>query len=347
MQLSREDFDWAVSKALLSADQSDALWTAFEARIQDRPGFNLIHLVYYLGALIVISAMTWFMTEAWDRYADSGILFTALVYACFFVLAGRYFWHKPGLKIPGGLLFTLAVFMTPLIIYGLERLTGFWPQSEPGITQWFMPEVRSYRYPFEIGSIIIGLIALKFVRFPFLTVPIMIALWGLTLDVTSFMLGYPQLPELEIQWTAFWFGIAMVGMAYLIDQRTKEDYAFWAYLGGLWAFWLGLTAMESDTEIGKFIYCMINVGLMFLSILLARRAFFVFGAIGVMVYVAHLASLFADSLLFPIALTLLGIGVIFLGVQYQRHRDAIERSIVGMLPDRLRRHLPRERIREF
>jgi len=346
MKLFREDFDWAVSEELISAEQGDALWMAFEERIQDRPAFDLIHIVYYFGALIVIAAMTWFMTEAWDRFGGGGIFLISTVYACFFVLAGRHFWHKPGFKIPGGLLFTLAVCMTPLVIYGLQRFTGIWPQADPGITQWYFLEPKDCRLLMEAGTVVAGLIALRFVRFPFLAAPIVISLWGMSLDLALFLLGKPELSEPDQKWISVWFGLAVLLVAYLIDQRTKEDYAFWVYLLGLAAFWGGLTSMESDSELGKFIYCMINVGLMFLSVLLARRAFILFGALGVFVYLGHLADkVFKDSLLFPFALTVLGIAIIYLGTQYQRHRDAIERSIVGLIPTSLRRLLPQERVR--
>ncbi len=347
MKLSREDFDWAVSKELISDRQRDALWTAFETRLQVRPGFGLIHLVYYLGALIVISAMTWFMTEAWDRFADSGILMTATIYSCFFVLAGRHFWHRPGFKIPGGPLFTQAACQTPLIICGLARLTGVWTQAALGITQFLALEVRNYRYIIEIGTVIVGLVVLRFVCFPSLTVPVITSLWGMSLDVGSFLLGKPSPAALDMSFIGVWFGLALLAVAYLIDRRTKKDYALWVYVGGLWAFWQGLTTMESDSEIDKFIYCMINIGLMYFSILLVRRVFFVFGFLGILVYLAHLASLFNNSLLFPVVLILLGIGIIFLAIQYQHRRNTIERSIVGMLPDILRRLLPRESVRKL
>jgi hypothetical protein len=84
-----------------------------------------------------------------------------------------------------------------------------------------------------------------------------------------------------------------------------------------------------------------------LSVLLERRVFIVFGALGalgVSGYVGYLAyRVFRDSLLFPLVLTMIGIGVIFLGIQYQRHRLAIERTIQGYLPEGARRLLPPSR----
>lgn len=344
MQVSRSDFDWAVSQKFLSANQCDALWTALEDRIEDRPGFNFTHLVYYLGAVIVISAMTWFMTEAWDRYSDSGVLVTASAYGCLFMLTGRYLWKKPGFRIPGGLLYALAVCMTPLIMYGIERTTGFWPQSVPGFSGWVSPEVRLYRYPLEVATIAVGLITLRYVRCPFLTIPVMAFLWALTLDLVSYALGLPQLTELYIQWTAIGFGLALLLGAYLLDRRTDEDYSFWIYPSGLYAFWAGLTFMRFETEYGEFLYCVINLALMCCAILLGRRIFFGFGTLGVFVYLGHLASLFKDSLLFPLALSVLGMGIIFMGVQYQRHRRLVEQTVLRLLPAWLHRHLPRERM---
>jgi hypothetical protein len=102
------------------------------------------------------------------------------------------------------------------------------------------------------------------------------------------------------------------------------DFCFWGYLFGLMAFWGGLSSLDSDNELGKFIYCLINIGLIFLSLILRRRTFIVFGAAGFFGYLGHLAyTVFKDSILFPFALTLLGIGIIYLGVQYQRRGKKI------------------------
>ena len=81
MELSRADFDWAASEGLISAEQKDRLWTAFEARIQDRPTFDLVHIVYYFGAILVLAAMVWYMVESWDRLGGGGLFLISVVYA--------------------------------------------------------------------------------------------------------------------------------------------------------------------------------------------------------------------------------------------------------------------------
>ncbi|PSB65144.1 DUF2157 domain-containing protein, partial [Chroococcidiopsis cubana CCALA 043] len=51
---------------------------------------------------------------------------------------------------------------------------------------------------------------------------------------------------------------------------------------------------------------------------------------------------FKDALLFPFALTVLGISIIYLGVLYQRHSRVIEQFCDRCLPQELRQLLPRD-----
>ena len=91
------------------------------------------------------------------------------------------------------------------------------------------------------------------------------------------------------------------------------------------AFWGALSSLDSNSELGKFVYCLINLGLIAVSLLLRRRTFIVFGSIGVFGYLGHLAySVFQDSFAFPFVLSGLGLGIIYLGVQYRRKKEALE-----------------------
>jgi ABC-type molybdate transport system permease subunit len=136
----------------------------------------------------------------------------------------------------------------------------------------------------------------------------------------------------------------MLLVAFCIDERSEEDYAFWGYFFGLLAFWGGLSLMESGSEWGKALYCLINVGLMLLSVLLQRRVFMVFGAMGVFGYLGYLSyDVFKDSLMFPFALSFLGVLIIALGIWYQRRREAIEQVVLGLVPASVQAILPKTR----
>lgn len=115
---------------------------------------------------------------------------------------------------------------------------------------------------------------------------------------------------------------------------------------GLLAFWCGLSFMNSDSEWTKALYCLINLGLMAVSLLLERRAFIVFGAMGVFGYFGHLAyHVFENSLMFPFALTILGVTIIFLGIQFQKNGAKLQGAVLAHLPAVILQRLPRQRTR--
>ena len=98
----------------------------------------------------------------------------------------------------------------------------------------------------------------------------------------------------------------------------------WLHLFGILTFWGAVTASHSDSEIAKAVYVALNVGLILLSVFLGRRVYAVFGALGLAFYLGHLAEkVFKDSLLFPFALSLIGIAIIAAGLLYHRRRDTI------------------------
>jgi Predicted membrane protein (DUF2157) len=344
MRVSRKDIGWAVSEGMISESQAEDLWRALEERNADRPRFDLPHVAYYLGALVVISAMTWFMTLGWERFGGWGILAISLSYALAFAVAGGLLWRDKGLKVPGGLLVTAAVCMTPLAVYGFETITGAWLQGMPGEYGDFYDYIEGGWFPMEVATVAAGLVALRFFRFPFLTAPIAFALWFMSMDLTPLIYGEHYYEAQGYQVVSLVFGLAVLVGAYVVDRRTEEDYAFWGYLFGMFAFWGGLTLFEGGSELDWFLYGLINSGLILLSVLLQRRVFVVFGALGVFGYVGHLAwEIFEDSLLFPFALSAAGLVIIALGILYAKKRDKIEGAMIRAVPTSIRRLLPVER----
>lgn len=344
MRVSKQDFTLAVSEGVISEGQAEDLWLVLERRELGRPRFDLPHVAYYLGALVVVSAMTWFMTLGWERFGGGGIFAISLVYAAAFVLAGRWLWRERDLMVPGGLLVTAAVSMTPLAVYGLEKMTGLWLQGVPGQYEDFYAYIEGGWFPMEVWTVGAGLLALKYFRFPFLMAPITFALWFMSMDLTPLLYGRSYYEESGYQVVSLVFGLAILVGSYLVDRRTQRDYAFWGYLFGTFAFWGGLTLLEGGGELSWFLYGLLNVGLMILSVLLQRRVFVVFGAIGVFGYVGHLAwEIFADSLLFPFVLSAAGLAIIALGILYARNRNRIEAAIMNAVPASIQSLLPTDR----
>jgi hypothetical protein len=320
--LYEDDLDWAAQAGFLRPEQVAPLWQALGERAQARPRFSGVTVAYYGGALVVMAALGLFLTLAWENLGGWGIFALALVYGLGLSACGYWLSFRQGLTIPGGLLFTAAVWMTPLAVYGLQRALGFWSQGDPGQYANFYTWIRGSWFLMEISTLIIGTVALYFVRFPFLTFPLAWCLWFLSMDVAPLFFG----TDVEFRtraWVSFWLGLWGLVLAYLVDlrcPRSRGDYAFWLYLFGLLSFWPSLPFTGADTEWSRFLYFLVNLGLMILSVALRRRLLMVFGALGVFGYLSYLAfQVFAESLLFPLALSALGLGLIALGVFYQRH----------------------------
>ena len=193
----------------------------------------------------------------------------------------------------------------------------------------------------EIGTILVGLVALKFFPFPFITAPIFFAAWFLSMDIIPFITGNKATFE-QTEWISFTFGLVLLLISYLIDLKKKPQFAFWSYFFGTITFWGALTALCFDKgEPVLFLYFLINISLMIKSVLLKRKVLLVFGTIGAFFYLSYLAhNLFIDSIQFPFVLTLLGLAVIYLGVLYQKNVERIEKKLIGMVPRRLRSLLP-------
>jgi len=344
MQIAKKDLDWAAAEGVIDAEQADALWRALTARTVDRPRFDLIHVAYYFGALLVIGAMGWFMGIAWEAFGGGGIFVISVAYAASFVVIGSRLWQRPGLRVPGGLFITMAVCMTPLAVYGLQRWMGVWGFDDPGSYRDFHVWIRGGWFAMEVATIAVGAVALRFFRFPFLTATIAFVLWYVSMDLTPIIAGDSWF-EMELRLlVSLWFGLAMIAGTYFVDRRTKEDFAFWGYLFGLMAFWGGLSALVSVGELSKFFYFLINLVLVGTSVFLRRKAFMMFGAFGVLSYLGHLAHVvFAESILFPFVLTGFGLGVIYLGIQLKQHGAKVERATENTLPIWVKRLRPSER----
>lgn len=349
MGYSESDIRAAVSAGVIDPASAEKL-IAFLAKQPGQesggvpiPKFDAAHLLWYAGALIVIGAMGLFSTLAYSQMGGSALTLTAIVYAAAFTLAGYNLWHKRNLKTPGGLLITIAVSMAPLAIYGIQEELGWWGKfGKPGTVQDFYTWIKGSWVFMEAGAIVAGVVALRFFRFPFIVAVIAVALWFMSMDIVPWIAGDAK-PSWELKrQVSVWFGLAVLAVAWIVDYRGRDaDFAFWLHLFGLMAFWGGITATESSNEFGKAMYCLLNVVLLLLSIILARRAYAVFGAFGICAYLSHLADVvFKNSLLFPFALSLIGVGVIAAGLLYHRKQEAISAWFAANLPEAILRLRP-------
>jgi len=183
----------------------------------------------------------------------------------------------------------------------------------------------------ELATMAAALFALLRVRFGFLTAPLAFSLWFFSMDVAAWIYGDHDLDWNTRAWLSILVGVPTILIGYVLQrilhkpgEPKSQDFAFWCYFFGLLAFWGGMTALDSDSETGKFIYFLINIGLVAVSLYLRRSVFLVFGALGISMYLGHLAyEVFQDSVLFPFAIALIGLSMIVATVLGQKflHRS--------------------------
>ena len=340
--LRRQDLERAVAAGVIDAARAEALWRFLDDRPGGdlRPRFDLVHVLWYAGALTVIGAMGLFTSLAFARLGGGVLALIAALYAVLLTAAGQRLWQR-GLRIPGGLLITVAVTMAPLFVYGIQDAQGWWTHADPGNYRDFYVWIRASWLPMELATIAAALVALRFWRFPFLVAPLAFALWFMSMDLVPWVFGADWDSWEQRKIVSLWFGLAMLVVAWAVDVRAQGDFAFWLHLFGLLAFWCGLTLLDSDSELARAFYCLINLGLLLLALFLQRRAYAVFGALGVAAYLHHLAyEVFEDSLLYPFALSLIGLAVIAAGLLLYRHEAALERLLRKRLPAVLARLRP-------
>ena len=349
MRYSTDDLNAATDAGIISSAQRDGL-VAFlanrapaTAESMSAPKFDVVHMLWYAGALIVIGAMGLFTTLAFSQMGGPALTITALVYAVLFTWAGHYLWTVKNLRTPGGLLIAIAASMAPLAVYGVQDSLGLWTRfGKPADVHDFYVWVKGSWIFMEIAAVAAGAIALRFYRFPFIVLIPAFALWFMSMDIVPWITG-ASLDSFDVErQVSIYFGLGILIAAVIVNVRQRNgDFAFWLYLFGVMTFWGGITASSDGTNLQKAIYCAMNAGFLLLAVDLGRRVFAVFGVIGISIYLGDLAQkVFNDSLLFPFALSLIGVAIIALGLYYHKHQDEIGDWFDARLPAELKRLRP-------
>jgi len=338
MKISRNSFDEAVKQQIITEQQAIDLWAFLKSQPETSPSFTFTNVLHYLGGLMAIGAMTLFMNLGWESFGGWGIFFISILYAGMGLKLASHFQQK-GYTVPAGLCATFVVAITPLAIYGFQQGMGWWPDNTA--YRDYHRYIKWHWIFMEFGTLIVGAFAVWRYRYPFLLMPVGVTLWYMTMDIAA-MLSVGRF-EFELFFlVSLWFGLVILLIALWVDFRSQKslDYAFWLYFFGVIAFWTGLSGQDSDSELSKFLYFCINLGLIGIGVVLIRRIFVVFGAFGCMGYLGYLSfQLFEDSFLFPIVLTALGFGIIRLGILWQRHERRLTAKIRNFLPADLKAFL--------
>ena len=318
--------------------------SAHPPQVHRGPAFSFTNTLYYFGGMLAIGAMTLFMTLGWELFGAWGVFALALGYFTGALLVASNLLQK-GLRTPAGILATLAVCLVPLAVWAFQTGVGMWPEGAGDSYRDYHRFIDWRWLTLELATLVAAVVLLYRFKLPFMVMPVAVTIWYLSMDVAHMIMQKEGFDWTFTRDVSLVFGLATIAIAVWVDLRTRtaqdaedrQDFAFWLYLFGAIMFWCGLSLRDSDSEIGKLVYGLLNVFLVFLGAAIGRRVFTVLGALGVASYLGYLAyRVFADSLLFPFALTLLGLAVVALGIWWQRNEDRIHQRLAGWLPAALR-----------
>jgi hypothetical protein len=346
------DLQAAVEAGVIDAAAHDRLIAFFQSREVGRaesppapaPKFDVTHVLYYAGALLVITAMGLFTNAAFNALGGYALAAIALIYGLGFLALGAYLWRKPELRTPAGLSIAIAVAMTPLAIYGVQDALGLWAGDKPKDYQSFFPLINASWVYMEAGAVVAAALALRFFPFPFIVMVAAVALWFMSMDLAALLVRLYAPTDWLSDWelrrrVSLYFGIAMVLIAWAIDLKRPAagDFGFWLHLFGALTLWGAISADSEAAAIGQALYCVFNIGFVAFGIFLDRRIYAVLGTLGVASYLGYLAfDRFRDVLALSFVISLIGLAVILVGVLYQRKRQSISAAIDNLLPAVLR-----------
>ncbi|OQX36368.1 MAG: hypothetical protein B0D91_09165 [Oceanospirillales bacterium LUC14_002_19_P2] len=186
MKITRRQLEQAVSQQIISQQQAEALTTFLRQQPDTGPIFDFTHLLYYLGGMIAIGAMSLFMNMGWETFGGWGIVGISLAY----ILAGftlMEVFQRKGYVIPAGICAVFVVVLVPLSIYGLQLALGYWPEGEGYLH--YRGELHWHWLFMELGALAAGVVMLWRYRYPFLVMPLVITLWLLLMDSMAMVNG--------------------------------------------------------------------------------------------------------------------------------------------------------------
>jgi len=308
MLISSDQFSSAVDAGILTSAQVHELRNFCAASSPLR--FDFAHLLFYSGGFLAIGAVTLFMTLGWEEFGGWGIFVASGIFMALSLYLRDYF-DSQNKVVPAGLCVAFTTSITPLAIYGLEHVLGFW--SHNSSYRSFHRSVGWSYLPMELCTLLVGTLLLWMYRYPITLLPLCTTLAYMSVDGAAFFGVSGSLVSL-------YMGSAMTGLALAVEKNANRggDYSFWVYLFGVCMLWIGL---GQNIHQHMLIWLICNCVFLVAGVCTSRRIFTVCGCIGCGEYFLYLARIYMHSWLLPVVLTMTGVGIMYIGSLYQESHN--------------------------
>jgi drug/metabolite transporter (DMT)-like permease len=338
---SIEDFlQQALSRGLItSTQQASLLSLAAEEEPAPRElprGFNWVTVAYALGALLVVFAGGWFLAQRWLALGPAGVLLVVLLYMA--VASAASLWlERRDFKEAAGIAAMVAVSLTPVAVWAIESLTGWWPVETWGRPYYpEYPPAESSRWLIaELATILAALFVLRRRAWSAVVFPVAVALFGLVMHAPR-AIGIDVTPVLE-RWIALTGALFVCAVADTTDRRMprqagpgRGDMAFPLWVTGLVTLAAAILSMWPVAGPWRHGLPVLALGSVAAALVMGRRTHLVFGVFAIFMYLLYLAAeVFRSTAYFPIALALLGGALLAATVWLQRRFPALASRLGG------------------
>ena len=349
IQLSQRDLERASAVGLLRGEQIVPLWQFLAreqvpgpAAVDDRPRFSFTHVLYYLAGAA---------GDRRDERVHDPWLAALRRLGC---VLDRTVLHRRGVAADAAVRGAEAADSdgdhgdarrraVPLATWAVQHAMGLWPPTGAQDYRVYHAIIDWRWLMLELVTLATGCALLYRWRAPFMLMPIAVTLWYMSMDLAMLLLGLDaggwsegrlELPQVvldRLRGSDDPRGFAgrpaqphAAGLFVLAVPVRSDDLLGWPDLAGV------------NALAGKLIYLAINLLLVLTGAVLVRRTFTVFGAIGIATVLGDLSwRFFKDSWLFPIALTLIGLAIIYTGIWWSRNEARLSATLRALLPSQI------------
>jgi hypothetical protein len=319
---------WATS-GLLTASQVEQIREEIKATPAPRSpeqshGLNVVTVAYYFGGFMILLAYTFYMGIQWGKLEPGTQLAVSLITIGALIGMGAFL-RKLGFSTGGALLIFAGTGIVPLAVWVFERITGIWPEGSAIVYRDFYRVIAPAFVYMELAALGAAIVAIRVVRFPLLALLAAFWTWFLSMDLVRWIAHSPTWTWSDReQLISTAIGLGMIVLGVILQRRARRDYSIWFYIFGHLIVLAHFGALTLSHEgILSLVYPALYLTFVIASVLLQRRVFLVFGALGCYAYTSYLAyRVFQGSLGFVFTLAFVGLVVILSTVAYQRFARA-------------------------
>lgn len=339
-----------VEKDIINEAQKNSLIVLYNQNNNEpKQVSTVVKVLYYIGGLIMLCAMTSLMSNTIQHSTYTMILLLGALYATIFFCFGEFLWRKNE-KLPAGILYFLFIAAFGFIVIDIEKMTGFFPHFSD------MDKIPNYwelcRLPIIVLSgltIIANSILQKYRPASLLAVSSIGCFYLIFMTLVEFLYGYKNITN-KIYFTSniiFGAGLSIIG--FIKDKLTKVDYSMWMYLIGAAGFFMFSMLLLDALNIGiwqdQLLCFILSLIYIFIGIIIQRKPYSIIGIIGVIEYIMYLEfdNIKNNVTMLTSVVLITGLIILSAGVIYSKNVEKMRDYIESKLPKKIRNYLPQNR----